>query len=86
MTNPEKRVCFCFIIHNSKTPETLRPDLEKYLLHHLPIVIYKNEIPGWTPSSTASVSGADKKTYKINLYVIAKPGDGVSFSKFGRTP
>lgn len=63
----------------------LKPQLEKYLHHGMRIVLCESQIPGWKPASTVSVVGDNKRTYTLTLYVISKPNDWVSFSKFGRT-
>ena len=64
----------------------LEAHLKKYLHHGMRIVVVVDEIPGWKPTSSVTVLGADKRPYDLNLYVISRPGDWVSFSKFGRTP
>jgi protein-L-isoaspartate O-methyltransferase len=64
----------------------LEPHLKKYLHHGMRIVVVVDEIPGWKPTSSITVQGDNKRSYDLNLYVISRPGDWVSFSKFGHTP
>jgi len=64
----------------------LEPHLKKFLHHGMRIVVCMNQLPGWTPTSLITVLGADKRPYDLRLYVISRPGDWVSFSKFGHTP
>jgi predicted RNA methylase len=66
--------------------QKLRPFLEKFLHPGMRIVTRFDEIPGWKPTTSATVLAEDKKPYKLHLYVISKPSDWVSFSKFGHTP
>jgi len=64
----------------------LEPHLKKFLHHGMRIVVCMNQLPGWTPTSSITALGADKRPYDLRLYVISRPGDWVSFSKFGHTP
>jgi SAM-dependent methyltransferase len=64
----------------------LKPHLERYSHHGMRIVSCVNEVPGWKPTTMLVVSGGNSRDYKLNLYVISRPGEWVSFSKFGRAP
>lgn len=64
----------------------LRSHLERFLHHGMRIVTSINEVPGWKPTLSTIALGEDKKAYKLTLYVISRPGDWISFSKFGRAP
>lgn len=64
----------------------LEPHLKKYLHHGMRIVVVVDELPGGKPTSSITVLGDNKRPYDLRLYVISRPGDWVSFSKFGRSP
>jgi len=64
----------------------LEPHLKKFLHHGMRIVVVVDEIPGWKPTSSITVLGDNKRPYDLRLYVISRPGEWVSFSKFGHTP
>lgn len=66
--------------------EKLRAHLEKFLHHGLRVVVCDAEMPGWTRSASVTAYDTEKKAYKLNLYTVSRPGEWVSFSKFGRTP
>ncbi len=71
------------------TPQGLKlfkPHLERHLRHGMRIVTVENEIPGWTPDRMVAASGDNRRIYALYLYVISRPGEWVSFSKFGRKP
>jgi predicted RNA methylase len=64
----------------------LEAHLKKYLHHGMRIVVVVDELPGWKPTSLITVLGDNKRPYDLRLYVISRPGEWVSFSKFGHSP
>jgi SAM-dependent methyltransferase len=62
----------------------LRAYLEKYAHHGMRIVVCQDEIPGWTPAGRARLHDPDTGwDFRLVLYEISRPGDWVSFGRFG---
>ena len=62
----------------------LRPRLEKCLRDGARVVTCVYHIPEWKPAEVVSVQGDDRKMYELQLYVITRRTEGVSFSRFSR--
>jgi protein-L-isoaspartate O-methyltransferase len=63
----------------------LRPHLEKFLHQGMRIVTVVDQVPGWKPAATVTAQGDNQRSYRLSLYVVTRPGQWTSFSKFGRT-
>jgi predicted RNA methylase len=61
----------------------LRPLLEKYLRDGARVVTYVDDIPQWTPANVIKAQDDAGKSYELKLYVISRPTQGMSLSKFG---